>query len=216
MTPRAGSGPIAGTPAQSCTECRAPSLETLRLVLRGWRPEDLEPYSKLLSDPATARFITRRGRPYGFAEAWAEIAFLIGHWHLRGFGMFVVEEKASGRFVGRVGALRPEGWPGLEIAWALMPDACGQGYATEAAGAAVEWAFRELPVDRVISVIHPANGRSRRVAERLGARRTDEQFAPFAEPCNVWEIKTVTSRGWRPPEPDRLAGQGPCRFAEGD
>ncbi len=59
--------------SEPVTSC-APTLETSRLILRGWRVEDIEPYAAMLADPATARFITRRGRPYGSAEAWAETA----------------------------------------------------------------------------------------------------------------------------------------------
>ena len=167
----------------------APVLETARLRLRGWRAEDLSAYATLLGAPATARFITRRGKPYGEAEAWAEMAFFIGHWQLLGFGMFVVEARGTGDFLGRVGALQPKGWPGFEIGWALTASARGRGYATEAAAAAFDWAFGTLGVKRIISVIHPDNHASRRVAERLGERRTAETFAPFGEPCEIWAIE---------------------------
>ena len=172
----------------TCAE--APVLQTERLVLRGWRAEDFEPYARLLADPETARFITRAGRPAIRAQAWAEMAFFAGHWQLRGFGMFVVEARATGAFLGRAGPIRPEGWPGVEIAWALAPHARGQGYAIEAAAAATAWTFERLDVARIVSVIHPDNAASRRVAERLGERRTGESFAPFGEPCDVWEMKS--------------------------
>lgn len=171
----------------SCAE--PPLLRTPRLVLRGWRAADFEPYAALLADPGTARFVTRKGRPCSRAETWAEMAFFAGHWQLRGFGMFVVEARDSGAFLGRAGPIRPEGWPDVEIAWALAPQARGRGYATEAAAAAIDWAFERLDVDRLVSVIHPDNEASRRVAERLGERRTGEAFAPFGEPCDVWERK---------------------------
>jgi RimJ/RimL family protein N-acetyltransferase len=171
----------------TCAE--APTLQTERLILRGWRAEDFEPYARLLADPETARFITRARRPATRAQAWAEMAFFAGHWQLRGFGMFVVEARGSGEFLGRAGPIRPEGWPSVEIGWALAPHARGQGYATEAAAAAIGWAFERLGVDRLISVIHPDNAASRRVAERLGERRTADSFAPFGEPCDIWEVK---------------------------
>ncbi len=170
-----------GTPA-------APVLETPRLLLRGWRPEDFAPYAAMLADPETARFITRRGRPYGEREAWAEAAFLVGHWQLLGFGMFVVEERAGGAFLGRVGALQPIGWPGFEIGWALAPAARGRGFAEEAARAAIGWSFDRFAPDRIVSLIDPLNLASRRLAERLGERRTADRFAPFGDPCDVWEI----------------------------
>jgi RimJ/RimL family protein N-acetyltransferase len=171
-----------GTPA-------APTLETARLTLRGWRPEDLAPYAAMLADAETARFITYKGRPYSEAETWREVAFIIGHWQLLGHGLFVVEERATGAFLGRVGPLEPPGYPGFEIAWSLAPAARGKGYAAEAARAAIDWAFASFPLTRIISLIHPDNLASQRVAERLGERRTGEQFAPFRDPCDIWEMR---------------------------
>jgi RimJ/RimL family protein N-acetyltransferase len=165
-----------------------PTVETPRLRLRGWHAADVDSYAALLADPATARFITRKGRPCSAAEGWAEIAFFIGHWQLRGFGMFVIEARDGGTFLGRAGLLQPEGWPGLELAWALTAEARGQGYATEGAAAAAAWAFDRIGADDLVSIIHPDNGASQRVATRLGARRTDETFAPFGERCEIWRL----------------------------
>ncbi len=170
----------------------APTLETPRLILRGWRQEDLAPYAAMLADPETARFITRKGLPYSQGQTWGEMAFLVGHWQLLGYGMFVVEERASGAFLGRVGPLQPPGYPGFEIAWGLAPAARGKGYAQEAARAAIDWSFAHFPLDRIVSLIHPRNLASQRVAERLGERRTGEQFAPFHDPCDIWEMSRET------------------------
>jgi RimJ/RimL family protein N-acetyltransferase len=168
---------------------RAPILETTNLILRGWSEDDLAPYAEMLSDPETARFITRTRRPYGRSEAWSEAAFLVGHWQLLGFGMFVVEERATGEFLGRVGPLQPPGWPGFEIAWALKRSARGKGFAHEAAVAALDWSFQTFDLNRIISIIDPRNLASRRLAERLGERRTDDRFAPFGDPCDIWELR---------------------------
>jgi len=171
-----------GTPA-------APTLETPRLILRGWRPDDFEPYAAMLADPETARFITRRSEPMSKAEVWREMALLIGHWQMLGHGMFVVEERATGAFLGRIGPLAPPGWPDFEIAWGLARPACGKGYAQEAARAAIGWSFETFPLDRIVSIIHPLNLASQRVAERIGERRTAELFTPFREPCEIWEMR---------------------------
>ena len=173
---------LLGTPA-------APTLVTPRLILRGWRLEDFPAYAAMLADPDTARFVTRRGGPSSEAETWAETAFLIGHWQLLGYGMFVVEDRGTGAFLGRVGPLQPRGWPGFEIAWGLAPQARGRGYAVEAARATIDWAFEQFPIDRIISIIDPRNSASRRVAERLGERRTGETFVPFRDPCDIWEMR---------------------------
>lgn len=171
-----------GTPA-------APTLETRRLVLRGWRPDDFEPYAAMLADSETARFVTAAGRALTRAEAWNETAWLVGHWQMLGYGMFVVEERSTGAFLGRVGPLRPPPWPDFEIAWSLAPGARGRGYATEAARAAIGWSFAAFPLERIVSIIDPRNEATRKVAERLGERPTGEQFTPFRDPCDVWEMR---------------------------
>jgi RimJ/RimL family protein N-acetyltransferase len=167
----------------------APTLETSRLVLRGWRREDFAPYAAMLADADTARFITARGRGLSEAEAWSETMWLVGHWQMLGYGMFVVEERSTGAFLGRVGPLHPPWWPDFEIAWSLAPAARGQGYATEAARAAIDWSFATRPIERIVSIIDPRNEASQRVAERLGERRTGERFTPFHTPCDVWEMR---------------------------
>jgi RimJ/RimL family protein N-acetyltransferase len=174
----------------------APTLETERLVLRGWRPEDFGPYAVMLADDGTARFITRQGRALSEEEAWNETVWPIGHWQLLGYGMFVVEERSTGAFLGRVGPLRPPFWPGFEIACPVAPAARGKGYATEAARAAIDWSFATFPLDRIVSTIDPRNGAIQSVAERLGERRIGERFTSFRDPCDVWEMRR---EGWTRP-----------------
>jgi RimJ/RimL family protein N-acetyltransferase len=96
------------------------------------------------------------------------MALLMGHWQLVGAGMWAVERRGSGVFVGMIGFAEPEGWPGFELAWALARRWWGHGYATEGARAALAYAFMALEKDRVISLIHPENRASIRVAERIG------------------------------------------------
>ncbi|MEP6637515.1 MAG: GNAT family N-acetyltransferase [Acidobacteriota bacterium] len=144
-------------------------LESKRLLLRQWRESDFAPYAKLCADKDVMRYLG--GKALSRAEAWRHMAFLIGHWELRSYGHFAVEEKASGNFIGRLGFLNPEGWPGFEIGWTLAREAWGKGYATEGARVALEYAFADLDRAHVISLIHPDNQASMRVAERLGEKR---------------------------------------------
>jgi RimJ/RimL family protein N-acetyltransferase len=81
-----------------------------------------------------------------------------------------VEEKSSGRVVGRIGFMDPVGWPGFELGWTLARDSWGKGYATEGARRALEYAFTEMDRDHVISLIAPDNVASIKVAERLGEK----------------------------------------------
>jgi RimJ/RimL family protein N-acetyltransferase len=143
-------------------------LTTARLRLRPFRADDFEAYAALMADAEVMRYLGA-GLPLDRAEAWRSLATVLGHWQLRGFGLWAAEEIASGELVGRIGCWQPEGWPGFEVGWLLRRASWGHGYATEGARAALAFAFDELGRDRVISLIHPDNERSIRVAERLGA-----------------------------------------------
>jgi RimJ/RimL family protein N-acetyltransferase len=144
-----------------------PTLETPRLLLRPTALEDLDGFATLAADPESARFI---GGVQPRSMAWRAMSAMAGCWALQGFGMFSVVEKATGRWVGRVGPWRPEGWPGPEVGWGLLRECWGRGYATEAAAAAITWAFDHLGWSEVIHCIAPANTPSQDVARRLGSR----------------------------------------------
>jgi len=143
-------------------------LETDRLIMRMWRTDDFEPYLDLCTDPEVMRFLG--GKTLDRPDCWRHMAFMAGHWQLLGFGPWAIEEKATGSFVGRVGFLHPEGWPGFELGWTLSRKFWGRGYASEAARRALQYAFEELDKDHVISLIDPLNTNSIRVAERLGEK----------------------------------------------
>lgn len=145
------------------------TLNTRRLFLRPFQPADVEPYAAMCADPEVMRYVGGRG-VLGPDDAWRQLAMLAGHWQLRGFGMWAVEERATGAFLGRVGLHYPEGWPDREVGWALARAHWGRGFAFEAASAAVEHAFTTLGWRRLVSLIDPANTPSIRLATRLGER----------------------------------------------
>ncbi len=150
-----------------------PVLETDRLRLRAWREEDLPPFVEFCARDVTARFV---GGVCNRSEAWRRIALQVGHWVMRGYGTWALEDKADGRWVGYSGLWYPEGWPEPELMWALAARCHGRGYATEAAARAREYAYRVLGWKTLISCIAPENVRSQKVAQRLGAgfeRRID-------------------------------------------
>jgi RimJ/RimL family protein N-acetyltransferase len=127
----------------------------------------------MAADPEVMRYI---GGVLDRAQSWRQMALHAGHWALRGYGNWAVERKSDGVLLGRCGLWNPEGWPGVEIGWKFARHAWGQGYATEAARAAVAWAWTVLNAPRLISVIHPDNASSMRVAERLGLRSTRDDI----------------------------------------
>ena len=163
------------------------TLRTERLVLRMLREGDFEQYAAMMADPEVTRYLGD-GRPLARPDAWRQMAMLLGHWRLRGYGHWAVEEAATGRLAGRVGFFNPEGWPGFELGWTLAREFWGRGYATEGARRALEYGFKELGRDRVISLIRPENVASIRVAERLG-ERPDGSVELLGSPALVYAIR---------------------------
>jgi RimJ/RimL family protein N-acetyltransferase len=161
-----------------------PTLETERLILRPPAAEDLDGWAELMGDPESARFI---GGPVERPAAWRGLATMTGSWALHGFGMFSVIEKASGRWVGRLGPWRPEAWPGTEIGWGLIKHVWGRGYASEGATAAIDWAFDTLGWTDMIHCIELANTPSKRLARRLGS--TPQRQCRLPPPFETVEVE---------------------------
>ncbi|HEY4863629.1 MAG TPA: GNAT family N-acetyltransferase [Xanthobacteraceae bacterium] len=175
-----------------------PTLETDRLLLRPPAAEDFDAWAEFCADEAVARFL---GGVLDRAGAWRNMCIMTGAWTVRGFSVFSVIEKSSGRWIGRVGPWQPEGWPGTEVAYSLVREAWGKGYAYESVAAAVDWAFRDLGWSEVIHCIVPENEKSRRVAARLGARilRKARLPAPLNFETDIWG---QTQDEWRARHPN--------------
>ncbi len=147
------------------TTVAIPTLETERLVLRAVRPEDHGAFTAYYADPES-RFT---GGPGDAIHAWRAMAIYMGHWVLRGFGQWAIEDKATGRFCGAAGAYLPFDWPENELGWWLVPDARGRGIITEAVARARHYYYEECGWTTAVSYIDPENEPSKRVALRLGA-----------------------------------------------
>jgi RimJ/RimL family protein N-acetyltransferase len=169
-------------------------LETERLVLRPPRFEDFEAWAAFATDVEATRFL---GGVMSRPVAWRAFAAMVGAWRLQGFAMFSVIEKSSGRWIGRVGPWQPEGWPGPEVGWSLARAAWGNGYATEAATAAMDWSVDVLGWDDIIHSIDPDNTPSRKLAQRLGSRlRGPGNLPPPHESAKV-DIWGQSGAAWR-------------------
>ena len=143
-----------------------PRLHTGRLILRPFGADDFPGMRDLYAQESTARFI---GGCCTEEDAWRRMASMVGHYSLRGYGIWALELGGSGAFAGYCGLWNPHGWPEREIAWALLSQHQGKGYATEAAACARDYAYTQLQWPTVVSCIAIENEASIRVARRLGA-----------------------------------------------
>ena len=143
-----------------------PVFESERLLLRAFRQSDFEPMAAFFADPVSASY----GGPCQRDDAWRKFAVYSGHWALRGYGPWALEDKASGAYVGLAGLWFPEGWVEPEITWALVPGHHGKGYATEAAQRSLQAAYEHFGWTTAVSVIATDNAASRAVADRMGAQ----------------------------------------------
>ncbi|MGK4005231.1 GNAT family N-acetyltransferase [Sorangium sp. So ce1036] len=146
---------------------RTPTLPTERLRLVAPEGRHFEAFAAMHADLEMMKYIGD-GRPLDRPSAWLHLAMLIGHWDLRGYGVWAVEEMGTGELIGRAGLLHPDGWPDAELNWMIKPSRAGRGLATEAARAVLRFAWTELGLSRLISLVRPGNAASIRVAEKLG------------------------------------------------
>jgi RimJ/RimL family protein N-acetyltransferase len=173
------------------------TLETRRLLLRVPRLDDAEAFAELLADPEVMRYLGGETVPLegvpSVMQKWLD------RWDANGFGPFALERRDDGRVIGRAGVIvwDTRNWRNTtlaeagahaqpELGWAVARSYWGNGYATEAARAVREWARLERGVRRLISLIHPENARSQRVAERLGAVPTEMVTLFASSPALVW------------------------------
>lgn len=148
--------------------CRSiPEIETRRLVLKGPEPEDYPDFRATFTS-YRSRFM---GGPLNKYETWMLYAAEIGHWQIRGYGMWMIHDKQTMETYGMAGGWFPAGWPEREIAWIIWPDKAGHGYALEATHAARKYFYDEQGWEGAVSYLDPKNLDSIRLAERLGAKK---------------------------------------------
>lgn len=152
-----------------------PELRTRRLLLRAPAPQDFEVYRRFYADPEASFFY---GGPLRAELAWRRLAYDLGHWPLRGFGMWSVVEQATSRMVGGCGIVWAEGWPRHELTWWITPEARRQGYAFEASQAAIVWGYGNLGWQNVETHMDDDNAAARALARKLGGVVTRRERFP--------------------------------------
>lgn len=167
-------------------------LETQRLRLRPFVADDLPEHGRLYADPEVTRYLA--GGPYlgDAARLRSERAVrrFVDHWQVRGFGVWAVRDRVSGAFLGQCGLNTIDETGEVEALWAFARPAWGCGLATEAAGAALEWAFDVAALPTVIAIAAPENVASRRVMQKIGMR--------YAGPARYFGLDVVRYERVRP------------------
>ncbi len=191
-----------------------PEIRTERLLLRGWRDADRAPFAALNADPVVMEHFPHLLDRAGSDEL---VDRFDASWRQGGFGQWAIERAADGRFLGFAGLSRPSFdapfMPALEIGWRLAREAWGQGYATEAALAAVAFGFDTLGLDEIVSFTVPANARSRAVMDRLGMTHDpqddfDHPRLPVGHPLRRHVLYRLARAAWAVRTSARPAGPG--------
>lgn len=175
-----------------------PRLVGRRVVLRPPIGADLAAFARMFTDAEVMRFVAW-GRPLTLTEVEEFLERMIARFAVDGFGQFTLERRSDGVVMGRAGLLPldPETWQSgffcdlgaeaeIEIGWTLARDYWGHGYATEAAMLARDWAWTELQLQRLVSVIQHGNHRSVRLAEKLGGRRERDITTSFGKDASLY------------------------------
>lgn len=145
-------------------------IQTPRLVMRPPAPADLEPYHALFCDPEVSRYLPTRGEPLPLERVESGIARSLEHWDLRGFGVWILSDRATGAFLGHCGLRHLDEIGETELLYALARSHWGRGLATEAAAAALRFGFDVAHLPRIVALAVPENASSIRVMEKIGMR----------------------------------------------
>lgn len=162
-----------------------PRLHSRRLLLRAPAAKDFPVYRSFYADAGASCFY---GGPLPPDLAWRKLAYDVGHWALRGFGMWSVVEQATGGMIGSCGIVWAEGWPRHELTWWITPAFRRQGFALEASRAAIAWAYDSLGWRKVETHMNDENGAARSLAKKLGGTVTARERFPDGLVRSVYSL----------------------------
>lgn len=162
-----------------------PTLNTERLILRGPCENDFPVYEAFYADAEASAFY---GGPLSSLQAWKKLAADLGHWQLRGFGMWSMIERDSGNMVGGCGLVWPQGWPRSELTWWVIPEGRRKGYALEASRAAIAFAYNQLEWDRVETHMDDSNMAAQNLAIKLGGEVSERIMFPDGLERNIYKL----------------------------
>jgi RimJ/RimL family protein N-acetyltransferase len=149
-----------------------PTIKTTRLTLRVFSESDVPPHAQMCANRVCSRFLGN-GEPLTDRQAWEQMAAFIGHWQLRGYGMWAIEETATGVFLGRAGLVCPPDWPGVQVSWLFGRSAWGRGIEYEALVEVLRYAHKEQSVDSVLAFVHPDDFPSEQIVLQLRGKRAE-------------------------------------------
>ncbi|HEY8203772.1 MAG TPA: GNAT family N-acetyltransferase [Pyrinomonadaceae bacterium] len=144
-----------------------PTIETERLRLRMFRPDDLDDLAAMFADPEVVKYVGE-GKPASREEAAKALDSIIANWSKNGFGRWAAIDKATDAFIGFGGLRSLFGTP--EVVYHLAKENWGKGFATELGRAALRFGFEDRGFDRIVAITKPLNAASIHVLEKLGMK----------------------------------------------
>ena len=162
-----------------------PELRSPRLLLRAPGEEDFPTYMAFYADADASHFY---GGPMSSSNAWKQLAMEVGHWTLKGYGMWSIETLSSSEMIGGCGFWWPSGWPRPELTWWLVKSAQGKGFATEASISAINYAYQKLDWHSVETHLDDDNEAARKLVLRLGGSILTRETFPDGIDRNVYSI----------------------------
>jgi RimJ/RimL family protein N-acetyltransferase len=147
------------------------TMETERLILRPWHADDYDAYARFYESDPLSRF---SGGPMDSAVAWRHLASVIGHWTLRGYGVWAIEDRKTDILCGCAGAWRPQNWDRIEFAFWFTSEAFSRDLGAEGARRAFEEVCKTHPPSELVTYVPVEQHATQKIVESLGGEQRRE------------------------------------------